>query len=348
MSTRDRYQPIDERCRRCGSALPAGASFCAECGLDARPIPRTAPGAARAPRWLLPAVAVGGALALVGGIVLALALRDPAPISGSVPSAGGSESVTPSAAASLNGTATPSATPGPTATPLPAPVFANRSIVEVTQEGDRLLLRTGPGGPADEIGTLRTGARLFTIGAPEDADGYRWYRVAIVSGPFETNVVDLSTSIGWVASPPTGEAWLAAADVACGSPTTVVELAALLPLERLACFGRDELTLTGVLESPPCDACESPVTYSPAWLAGPDPNVWFAGTDIRFRPAPDAIGPITEVTEPMPVRVTAHLEDPDAASCRIVDPGEGLVEAPADVVLNCRTTLVVTEFEFLD
>lgn len=347
MSTRDRYQPFDERCRRCGSALPAGASFCAECGLQA-PGPRTDGATAQSRRWLLPAAVVGGGLALIGGIALAIALDDRAPVGGTLSTAGASGSVTPSALASSSGSVGPSATPNPTATPLPTTVFANRSIVEVTAEGDRLLLRTGPGGAADNIGTLGAGARLFVIGSPEEADGYRWYRIAIVGGPFETNIVDLPTSIGWVASPPTGEAWLAAADVACGSPATVVELEALVPLERLTCFGRDELTLTGVLESRPCGSCDSLVTYSPAWLAGPDPNLWFAGTDIQFRPAPDAIGPITEVPEPTTVRVTAHLEDPAAASCRVVERGDGLVEASADVVLRCRTTLVVTAFEFLD
>lgn len=344
MSTRDlRYHPSADRCRRCGTALVPGARFCPECGLDTMP---AAPPAAGAPRWLLPALVVGGGgLALIAGIVLALALDGPAPVTGASSTAGATASQ--GATATPTGSAEPSVTPAPSATPDPVAVLANRSIVEVTAEGDRLRLRVAPGENADELGTLGIGARLFVIGAPEEVAGYRWYRIAHIDGPFESSVVDLPTRIGWVASSLAGPPWLEPVEVACGSPTTVADLAVLLPLERLHCFGRDELVLTGILESRTCGGCESLVTYSPAWLAGPDPDLWFTGTEIRFRPAPDAIGPITEVVDPMAVRVRAHLEDPAAASCRVVDRSDGLVEAAADVVLNCRTTLVITEFEFL-
>ena len=354
MSYRDRYPAPGPPCRRCGADLAPDARFCPECGLAAPPLVELHPAdphAGRMPSWLMPAGVVFGGLAALGlGIFLALAMSGPDAVAGASPT----PTVSPTALASaLAPPTTPAASSSlaPSPTPVPLGVIPNRAIAVVTEEGDGLHLRDAGKLASDSLGTLSSGARVFIIGAPVAGEGYAWYRVAWVDGPLESGCVDACQRIGWVATPPSGEPWLEEAEVACGTPTTIHEIDALLPLERLSCFGSQDLTLTGPVEAWGVTGCVFAPEYSPAWLIGSGcgGGVRFAGTTgppIDFITAPES--GLAEPPTPAGIRFIGHFEDPAAPSCRLVDPGE-VIGAPsgAALVLHCRTILVITDYEVI-
>lgn len=344
-----------EGCPRCGGTIAPGASFCAECGASRPPRVTLPPPSQKRRPWVVFGIVTGGLAAVVAGAFIAVALTGPrdvglvAPSPSDTPSA----SVTPSASASNS--VTPSSEPTPTATAVPTPQpnaqLPNRSIADV--QVDQLNLRAAGNESADILGQLRAGARVFTIGAPEAVGGTYWYRVAVAAGPYsggEECYGDpyCEADIGWVASPVTGDPWLEAVDIGCpSSPMTADELSSLTPLERLHCYGGEDITVTGTLDQPCCGHV-GPVRYEPPWLALPGGQSYFHGSGLPVRLSPDAGLEIPERGDM--VEASAHLDDPAAASCRqSVDPeyeAEDIgLSSPAWVVLNCRTQLVVTGYE---
>jgi hypothetical protein len=253
---------------------------------------------------------------------------------------------TPEASASPSASGSPmprDATPGPSLTPEPTsgPANANLSIVEVRT--DALNLRSQPGTDAPVIGTLNTGARLFTIGRPEDAGGERWYRVAVVAGPYsECEGTYCPSDIGWVAFglSDADEAFLASTSVDCpSSPMSAEALAQLHPLERLSCYGGDAIVVTGTVDYCYCDG-PLVVEYEPLWLAMPVSQFLFHGTaELWHRFEEDVSGP--EGLEPGDiVEVTVAMEHEDAPNCTVSAPVGGGAPTQAQVVLGCRTQLV--------
>jgi hypothetical protein len=352
-----RTQPGDIACHACGARLPAEAAYCPDCGTP-RAVASGGAGAGRGDGRRIIGLMVAGAAALVIGIAAALALSRPEPQGVARPSA------TPSASAAGVGdasTAPSSAAPSPSASaaaiPSSPPLLANRAIAEVTV--DDLNLRMQPGPAAEIRGQLQTGARVFIIGAPQEGDGMRWYRVAVVSGPYPgcADNAFCPDDIGWIAEGGTGaDPWLSLADVTCPeSPMSADQLAPLHPLERLHCYGGNDLTVTGTVVTP-LTGLEGPIRYDPFWLAGPITRFAFRGTQsslwLRFENAPDnlAAGNI--------IRATVAMEHELAPKCTTsVIPGyfgpipsgqsPPPVELPerARVVLECRTQLVVKSFE---
>lgn len=148
-------------------------------------------------------------------------------------------------------------------------------------------------------------------------------------------------------------AWIEEVDIACpASPMTAESLGALESLERLHCFGRDEIVLTGTV-STPCCGYVGAFVYSPAWLGPIIPAfIVSAGGGIAFHAYPDAnlVAPARGDV----VRVTGHYEDAAATTCRAtVDPSFAAMNKapelrdPALVVLNCRSTFVWTDYEVI-
>ena len=342
-------------CRRCGADLADGAAFCAECGAPAYAAPpppvRGArdPTAAARPWWVPLAIILGGIAAIGGGALLAVALGDGNGVA-TDPSA------TPSTSAVASASAVPSAEPSEEPTPSPspsipeAPIIANRSIVEVV--GGALNLREQPSESSSILAEMPPGRRLFTIGEPTDAGELSWYRVGVVSGPDCPEDCNL---IGHVATPTAAdeEPWITEVAIDCpSSPMTHGQLTALLPLEALHCFGRNDLMVTGTVDSPCCSP-PSPIVLTPEWLAGSAPAFLRAegGTTfvVAFRADPEAGLEVPERGDV--VRVTGHFEDPAATSCRAkVDEeasgGEPVqLPNPARVILDCRATFVWTEYE---
>jgi hypothetical protein len=290
------------------------------------------------PPWMPIVLGFGGALILGIGVLLVLLLtrEDPALADASAsPSA--SASVEASAGSSGSAAASQSATPEPSPSPTPRPALANRSIAEVTADAE---LRTQPGG-GEVIGSLLTGSRIFVIGTPQDADS-RWYRVAVVQGPYTECQNDVCPNdIGYLADGTSeADAVLAAVNLECPqSPMDSATLDMLLPLERLACYGGSPITVTGTLDHCYCDG---PIgaTYNPQWLAAPVVEFLFNGAQtlwVRFERGADAWPEDLEAGDI--VETTMSMEHDAAPECTTDSPET----STADIVLYCRTQLVVEE-----
>jgi hypothetical protein len=348
--------PTDESatCRRCGADLARGAAFCAECGAPAY---AAAPSARREaapgrPWWVPAAIVVGGIAAIGGGALLALALGNDNGTAAD-PSATPAASVTASAPAVASDGPSIEPTPSPSPTPAQAPIIANRAIIQVG--ADALNLRQQPNEAASILAEMPPGQRLFVIGEPTDAGDLRWYRVAVSAGPDCPEDCNL---IGYVATPVLAEeeAYVSEVGVECPtSPMTHAQLTSILPLEALHCFGRNDVVVTGTVDTPCCTP-PNPIRITPEWLGGPAPaflrldgaGLWL----VEFRADP---GIQLEVPERGDVvRVIGHFEDPAATSCRAaVDrevSGDDPVQLPdpARVILDCRATFVWTGYEVTD
>lgn len=339
-------------CPRCGADLAPGAAFCAECGAPvyrADPVVHDRRGTAAAgrPWWVPAAIVVGGIAAIGAGALLAVALGD-GNRTAADPSATPGTSLVASAAPTTSAAPSVEPTPSPSPTPAQAPVIANRSIVEVGP--DPLNLRQQPTEGSSVLAELPPGRRLFVIGEPTDAGELRWYRVGVVAGP---DCPEDCNRIGYVATPTLAdeEAWITEVAVECpSSPMTHGQLTALLPLEALHCFGRNDVTVTGTVDVPE-GTPPSPIVRTPEWLAGPAPAFLRLESGstfvIEFRADPNVELEVPERGNV--VRVIGHFEDPAATSCRatIADDVEEPVQLPdpARVILDCRATFVWTGYE---
>ncbi|HEX5039816.1 MAG TPA: SH3 domain-containing protein [Candidatus Limnocylindria bacterium] len=351
----DPYRPEPVRCPRCGSTNPSTAAFCAECGLGL--VPDQRPDRARAveskpnrrPIFIALAVVVA-AIAVGAGFAL---LTRP----GEAQLAAATTSPSPSASASVAGAASPSAaaaTPTPQPTPVPNPVLANGAIADVAV--DELNVRVAGSSSAEVLGQLRAGARVFIIGAPVAEGDTNWYRVAVVSGAFAGYTpcpnYGCSEGIGYVATPITGDAWLEEVEIGCpSSPMTATDLVELLPLERLHCFGNDDIVVTGMIDTP-CCGYVGPIAYEPAWLARPANTAYFADAAmIQFRTDPAA--GLASPERGDVVRATGHFDDPASPECRAFgDPSVGAedfdpsqIPTTAEIVLTCRTQIAFSDYQ---
>ena len=296
----------------------------------------------RRPAWLLPAaIAVGAIAAIAGGAFLGVALTGPRDVAqgDATPSASAIGTGGPSPTLELS----PEQTSSPEPTPGALPIIPNRAIAAITVEA--VALWSEPDASSLNFGDLGAGARLFIIGEPSERDGERWYRIAYVDGPsagFDCNIT-CGPSLGYVATPASGDdPWLEEMDVTCpASSLTTDQLSELLPLERLHCYGRSDLTVTGTFDG---FVNEPSGTSTPEWLADNPPRSTGNGSfDLHF--APDFEG---ELPDPgTMVRMVGHFEDPAAATCRV--DYTMLPDAPstAHIVLGCRTQFVVTDVEVL-
>jgi hypothetical protein len=316
-------------------------------------------------RVIVSALLVADVLAAIAVVVVALNL-----FGGSGgPSAGLDASGTPTASSTA---AQP--TPSVTTEPSPEPTWEPTSqphgpdgIALVTV--NELNLRAEPATSAKSFGHLSVGDRVFVLQGPEEAEGYGWYRVAIVdeamfAGSIDATCADkcLTARIGWVAGiSDRHQAWLVPTELTCPPDPDLDTFAGLEPLERLACYGNQTLTLEGVVWQP-CCGWVGPFLYEPDWLSWPSYGVYLqtvgvalahnGGFGIRLDPAAGLAWPgYADI-----IRVTGHMDDPAANTCTIkveewvlqddptlaVDPEE-LAYAP----IGCRTEFVVVSMEIL-
>ena len=235
-------------------------------------------------------------------------------------------------------TESPSTAPAATASATPAPAgLAVDSLVEILVTD--LVVRSRPGTvPPSTIldGRLTTPDRAFVVAGPVAADDYDWYLVAPLNrgdgsrGPF-----------GWVArASREGEEWVRSVAAPCPTLVDLAGVISLQPLERLACFGDETLTLTASVIG--CGAGGGPWAFNPSWLVqvGGCGIATDASGDrvLLYRVPPGSSGPAAA-----PVDVTGHFDDPAAASCTVTsaDPVAFPAPSPEEAVILCRSEFVI-------
>lgn len=243
----------------------------------------------------------------------------------------------------------------PTPHPEPPPRLAIGSLATVAAE--RLNFREGPDQSAPVHGTLNLGTALYVVSVVEGADDLVWYEVAI-TGLGDCAPGACPGDVGWVAEGGSApEPWLQQAEVACPDfPISATDLDSLLPLTRFYCYGAAELIVEGTLEEVHGDTM--PIVYEPAWLASPVAPFFFSGTQVGLH-FESGVRP-SELSGGTRARVFAAMEHSASSTCSayvhpafVTRGGEPPSDAelglpsPVEVILQCRTRLVVNGWEVL-
>lgn len=278
----------------------------------------------------------------------------PAPVpTGSLLPVGSAE---PSSGPSLSPTAVPSATPAPSA-PTSAAIPVGRIAVVVTND---LRVRSKPRVAADsklQTPLLDKGRAVYVVAGPVEASGFAWYQVA----PMRADDGFIDLPFGWVAAAgKDGEPWVEGDGYRCPSqPTGVSAFLAVPALAGLACFGKHDLSISGLLARPEA-TCGVDIgwTIAPEWLGSTCPQPMFyladatkaeASINLVLNPGIDVrhLDPGVEPPDWIAVRVTGHFDVRAAATCRgvVTEPGTTIELSPAEIVLSCRATFVVTDIQ---
>jgi hypothetical protein len=264
-------------------------------------------------------------------------------------------------------------------TAVPAPPLALDTIA-VTLVDD-LTVRQQPSTSGAALGTLGpAGEAVFVVAGPVEADGHQWYQLASVWEPDGSCIeapglpelpLHCSGWFGWAAGTGAGgDAWLGPRpDVCPPAPVDAGDFVSLAPLERLACFGDEELTLRAFDPPPLPTGCGIiPWRTEPRWLepcrAGTwlmldewhsleEDGLWGAvlmayvhpalGTCVDLRPSECPFVGL----DGQWIEVRGHLDDPAANTC-VIQVDEGFAGDPDHVptaeavILGCRANLVVT------
>jgi hypothetical protein len=233
-----------------------------------------------------------------------------------------------------------------------------------------LRMRSAPSTAADQVSTMDVGTRLFVLSGPatDPADpDLVWWEVV----PYDCAAADDSPTgdcgydprIGWVTSGPEG-VWLEPVTPDCPSELTAENPEAFYNTpELLACFGSGPIVLEGIVDYWCCRGITFGTT-EPAWLAGDYSNPVVAhlriseqeaaswGPELRINPASG----LTLGERGSIIRVTGHLDDPAAQSCRTtvaerdleLNPDLRWVTNPSVAVYGCRLAFVIDAVERLD
>jgi DNA-binding CsgD family transcriptional regulator len=301
-----------------------------------------------------------GGLAILSFITIGLAMA----VFGEPP-VGGDGDATPSPRPTASEVASPSSSPAdePSATPI------GGAGVDLEIDGlaeilvDDLVLRSEPGTGTIRLGQLPGGADAFVVAGPIIEDGFAWYQLAAVdpygagcgsAQPAESLVCQ--DWFGWAAAGGRdGEAWLGPVEPACPAPGNPATMMALKPLERLACFASTPMTLRVYLVAGhQSGGCAPGDPFTPLWLHPYCPtlfrvaeSLYNTGQELEVNIAPSlgsCSGLAYEPNCPLAalrgrwVRITAHLDDPQAQTC------SGLFQSLGQeaTILQCRRALVAT------
>lgn len=254
-------------------------------------------------------------------------------------------SVTAACGGSTPATLAPAATTAPTdAAPIEtaATGFAPDTLLSIIQ--GPLRVRSKPSVAEDSIKftpLLETGQRVYVISGPvADGTGYNWYLVR----PVAKRV----TQDGWISvAARDGTPWAEPAAVDCPAVPTLVDISALDPALRILCYREKELTFTATLTWG--GNCGSVIFDKPDWMAGCLSTFRWGGKSstviVAIPPElKDAAGSHKQ-GDTIKATVTAHVDDPGAATCtpKAGTTGEPAIVA-ATVILDCRATFVATSF----
>lgn len=196
----------------------------------------------------------------------------------------------------------------------------------------------------------QAGRRFLVVDGPVANEGTDWYLVDMAQGAF------YPSAFGWLPATDDGRPLLRVVEPSCpAGEVTVEDLLALIPGERLHCFGNSEMTLDPVMASLAGeDQVQSGVDGTPAWLARDTRWRLFGagGPEGVDGALPVAIAPTVGDTLPANgwLSVRGHFDDAAAATCTRSYPDEWGVpdEAPAIESLRCRHLFVVTSLERRD
>jgi hypothetical protein len=273
-----------------------------------------------------------------------------------------SNSAAPSATAETSGVAHASVAAYPPVVSNPVGILPPASIARVVVTG--LRVRAGhPGVPEydDVVYKLSAGDLVLIDSLPwaylppeASSDGRGWYAVH-VGGASIDSYMDGGIN-GWVAEGDGGLEWLAAEPVTCLGPATLALLLAppgqddrwTTAWERLACHGNEQLELEGVAEAPCFEGVESPYTFDPFFLAGPDMCSAIVVDDIDADGNHSALALDLRYREDVAwpprgdlLRVSGHFDDPASTTCNAVSNfGPSLLDTEF-LVLFCRERFVV-------
>lgn len=290
-------------------------------------------------RW--PRAALAGAMAVLGVLLIAVT---------AVTLSGWLRDRDPSPRTTASGVASSSVRPSPSAHAEPADLsYGTQVLVNVPAvvrdspaETGTLLGEEGPGTTLE----ISYDPEQTAIFGPVAADGKVWYPV-------------------WYsdASPPR-VAWLgvaAASDLTpvppdCpdeGVAVTVEVLAGLLASERRACFGADELRLTGLVVLSGLGG-RVPGRWDPVWLANPTQHTYIQGDDgvwvgLHFPPElPPPELPPYATSDLARLQIVAHFNDSRASTCVIQAPDAPEAERSEATDAFCRSELVASAYTVLE
>jgi hypothetical protein len=256
----------------------------------------------------------------------------------------------------------PSQTVSAVASPTVVPAVTGAAGLAGIQQGTvvrvivaELNVRDGPATSSAVVRVVQRGA-MFQLGtsAPMRADGYLWSwarEIVLVDRnlPALPSPVEL-VSADYIALGTEARAFVEPVAARCPQAVDLANVAAMLPGERLACFGQRSLTLEGTFQLCGCDGDIGPVVYEPEWLATDGglylsawPDQW---TRLLFKLPP----PLEEPAEGSLLRIVGHLDDPRAQTCRgadLADPDNPIPFDASEMILGCRHRFVVETIDVL-
>lgn len=192
----------------------------------------------------------------------------------------------------------------------------------------------------------RPGHRYYVVDGPISVAGFEWYLVEWQHG------TSYGAEFVWLPATDGNRPLIRVVDPACPSADVAVsDLLALLPTERVLCFGDRDMTLDPTIVSLAEANPGGEVEGTPAWLARD--SLWrlygSGGPDGLDGSLPFAIAPALGDALPTGTWLTVHghFNDAAAATCRRTFPGEwgGYAETPDMQHLRCRELFVITSFE---
>jgi len=188
---------------------------------------------------------------------------------------------------------------------------------------DELNVRARPTTSARVVGTVSRGNILIVGGAPVESDGYVWYsgRIIAVSGDLPALPKPILSAgepvSGWFAAFKGDTPHVALIDARCPSVIDLRNVAAMLPAERLACFGDRAIVLEGTIG---CEPCTIHIFGDYEWLYNPNAvdtllwDDWMEGANLMLRFPPDGPNPPNAGRI---IRVRGHFDDSASADCSL-------------------------------